>query len=372
MGYELAFIRQLKYFLILIIIAILFTGCSNQTKPNNETTSTQVKQREEQEQKGYLATFRDAAMFIQWTEVDKKLSGQLHIAVLKNNKIESKTHPFNGITNGSNISISFTGSVWTDSMSGVTWTGTLESNKLTLVYSAKDGTLQTIAFKPASVSDYNKVIINFQAEGNAQASKEALEKKQNDNREALQKKQTETRNNLDSVLVSLNKDTNTLSAISFDKDIDSLKSSLENLQKQYADLRANATAGPLTQYKLNNVIRYSLENKINYTLENQLRYRLNNGLGYNIRNAQGLSKQISNEITTLQNSWQEYLTCNTPDSQFNQEKITSVINQAKNEQATLENKTSSAQEEGNYYYEQGKKLYQTAKEYVSGLRAVSN
>lgn len=370
MSFGLTYIRHMTFLIPMLIIVTFFaSGCSKQTetKPNNDISSTQVRpqeqqiQQEQKGQKGYLATFRDGAMFIQWTEVDKKISGQLQVAGLNNNKIESRTHPFNGITNGSNISINFSGSVWMDSLGGVTWTGTIESNKLTLVYPAKDGTLQTIAFRPGTVNDYNNTIGVLKDEGAIQESKEAYQKKQND-----------TRNNLNNLLIKLNKDTITLSSISFDKEIKSIKSSHETMQKQYTQLRARASVAPLTKYQLEYEVKYDLEYNLRYTLENDLLYNLNYGLGYTIKNAQEFSAYVSNEISALQNCWNDYLSSNRPDTQFNQDRVSSVIASARQEQSLLENRISSAQQEGNNYYSQGQQLYQTAKIFVSGLRSTGS
>lgn len=358
--------KQIPIILILIVTGLYATGCLKQTETakssvNANNIEVNAKQAEQNMQLGYVAVYNNLAMFIRWTEVDKKLSGQLQIASLAGKNVENLTHAFSGIINNSDISISFSGSVWTDSWSGKTWTGTIRDNKLTLVYPAKDGSLQTLLFNSGSITDYNQALGNLQNQGAIQA-----------NADAYQQKQKETYNSLNSSLGNLRRDTSRLASINFDNDIKIIQTSLVTMQKHYEQLKKDASVIPLTNYQLNHVVKYDLNVEMAYDLNTNLSYNLNNDLGYDIREAQQLSSYVSQEITILQNSWQEYLKYNSSTSQFNQDTISSSITLAKEQQTLLEKKISSAQGLGNYYYDQGKQLYQTAKNFVAGLTSTGS
>ncbi len=106
-------------------------------------------------------------MFLRWTEADKKLNGQLQIFAKQTNgkqSTDSSSHTFEGVLSGENVSIKFTGSVWTDGLAGTTWTGTLKNKTLSLVAPMNDGTLQTYALQPGTVNEYNQVVAQLKTD----------------------------------------------------------------------------------------------------------------------------------------------------------------------------------------------------------------
>lgn len=351
-------IKTLNILSILLAIIFLMSGCAekNNLQSNNNSNTNAIEKDEQTKQLGYVSIYKNAAIFLRWTNLNNQLEGQLQIASLVNDKVESQTHSFTGIMNASNISIKFSGSLWTDSLSGMTWTGTLVGDTLTLVFPAKDGTLQTITFKSGSINDYNQAISNLQGQS---AAKTAVE--------AYQGKQEEVRKALNIALHNLNEDTSSLSSLKFDSDIENINESLATMQEHFNKLKQDASLTPLSNYQLNTVVKYDLETSMKYDLDTNMAYKINTALGYDIKQAQQLSAKVNDEISILQNCWGEYLKYNSPSSQFNQDIISSAIAAAKEQQPLLEKKISSAQEQGNYYYNQGKQLYQTAKDFVSGL-----
>ena len=116
----------------LFLSLLVLTGCAGQRNLPSE----------------YVAVYSNAAFFIEWAETDNKLTGQLQEGRLgpgsqsfsdwlngkKNNTlaVTSENYSFNGVLNGTDISITLS--------NGITMTGTLNKNVLTLSYPANDGT----------------------------------------------------------------------------------------------------------------------------------------------------------------------------------------------------------------------------------------
>jgi hypothetical protein len=154
-------------FLPLIVLLLLLSGC---TLPAGSAVARLLGQ--SNPPAGYVAIYTNEAFFISWTAINSNLTGQLQTGRLDGNTVTNSTHAFKGVFNSPSISINFTGSVLTDSLSGQTWTGTMKNGVLTLVYPADNGTLQTIVFKSGSINDYNQAINSLQAQGNSQATQQ--------------------------------------------------------------------------------------------------------------------------------------------------------------------------------------------------------
>jgi hypothetical protein len=119
------------------LVAIFGSGCAQQ---GSSTVSKGKNISSGSDQKGYLFSDSGSVMFTRWTEIDKKVNGQLQVFYSQGNgerQPKSFTSSFEGISDGQNISINFTGSIWTNDLSGQTWTGTLKDSELTLVMPAK-------------------------------------------------------------------------------------------------------------------------------------------------------------------------------------------------------------------------------------------
>lgn len=323
--------------------------------------SITTEQESQNTQSGYVASSSNIAMYIRWTETDSKLMGQLQMAALVNNEISSSTHSFTGIINGKDISINFSGSKWTDNLAGMTWTGTLNGDTLTLDYPAKDGTLQNIPFNSGSIDDFNNDVNTLRNNGSAQAAKEAYQNKKNKIHDLLIKE-----------LNNLNDNAAQLASINFDDVLKQMESNLNNMQGDFANLKKDASVTPLTDYQLNSVVKYDLNSIVGYDLESVLKYDLDNSLGYKIEQANEINSQVTNNIKKLQETWGIYQQNNINDTNINQDVISSSISSAQQQQKVLNNKIVSAQQQGNNYYSQGQQLYQTAKNYVSGLTSMDS
>jgi tetratricopeptide (TPR) repeat protein len=104
---------------------------------------------------GYLHTDDDSATFIQWAKAERRIEGQMQVLdVNREGKTDSSSYSFEGVFDGDNLSLTFRGRHQT-SLEGITVTGTLKGDALTLVWPQSNGTLLTQKFRPASVAEYN-------------------------------------------------------------------------------------------------------------------------------------------------------------------------------------------------------------------------
>lgn len=131
-------------------LIVLFSGCSSTGNDQNS----------------YVIMDSMYTAFIQWTEVDEELAGQLQLYHIDTDslELESSSHSFNGLHNENSISLKFTSIIFLDSFSGQIWTGTLQKNELVLVISSNDGELNTIVFHKGTVEDYNENVADLQSE----------------------------------------------------------------------------------------------------------------------------------------------------------------------------------------------------------------
>ncbi len=124
---------------------------------------------------GYLHTDDDSATFIQWAKAERQIKGQMQVLdVNRDGKTDSSSYSFEGVFDGDNLSLTFRGRHQTF-LEGITVTGTLKSDALTLVWPQSNGTLLTQELRPASVAEYNDAahILQERAREIVAASEEA-------------------------------------------------------------------------------------------------------------------------------------------------------------------------------------------------------
>jgi hypothetical protein len=124
---------------------------------------------------GYLHTDDDSATFIQWAKAVREIKGQMQVLdVNREGKTDSSSYSFEGVFDGDNLSLTFRGRHQT-SLEGITVTGTLKGDALTLFWPQNNGTLLTQELRPASVAEYNDAahILQERAREIVAASEEA-------------------------------------------------------------------------------------------------------------------------------------------------------------------------------------------------------
>ena len=125
-----------------------------------------------------------------WTENNNQLVGQLQDANFDGWKANGSAHAFNAIHNGSNISVTFTRSPWTDGFGGKVITGTFKSYELQLLFPQQNGNFATVVFNPATVQDFNNAVATFQRQRNQELAQKQAEQHANDQ---LQQQQEQAR-----------------------------------------------------------------------------------------------------------------------------------------------------------------------------------
>lgn len=108
--------------------------------------------------KAYVCKSSAQAMFINWTQdKDNKIIGQLQITTNTKEGLTTSKHRFNGIIDGNQVSLSFTGSAWTEG--GKVYTGKLEgTNTLVLLWPSTNGTIDSLYFDTGNVQDFNNAV----------------------------------------------------------------------------------------------------------------------------------------------------------------------------------------------------------------------
>src|SRR5882672_8788026 len=112
----------------LILLSLLLGLCASCARPTQEANRAD-NSGNGSDQSGYLMKSDPWLLFIQWTEVDKKLNGQLQVFTItgqSEKQSDISSHPFTGVTDGQNVSLNFSGSMWVDALGGKTWTGKIE------------------------------------------------------------------------------------------------------------------------------------------------------------------------------------------------------------------------------------------------------
>ena len=137
----------------LIVVTIILAACGGTSSQQTSSMPTQAPTVSSDAPKGYLDSNASSVVFLQWTEKNGQLSGQLEeVYTDPQNALQTKNEneAFTGTHDGDNISIS-------TSIFGVTKTdtGTLKGDVFTLVVPNADGTLATLTFHPASIEEYN-------------------------------------------------------------------------------------------------------------------------------------------------------------------------------------------------------------------------
>jgi hypothetical protein len=111
---------------------------------------------------GWLSISPDGVAFLTWTRTDTTLSGSLtwvHTTPAVAHVPVAVTAAVTGTVNGQSVTLSLAPVL----TAGGTWSGSLDSERLTLSYTADDGSIATITFVPKTIDDYNSALGAFRA-----------------------------------------------------------------------------------------------------------------------------------------------------------------------------------------------------------------
>jgi len=228
---------------------ILLAACGQSKRGANDNGLTSGS-----DQKGYLHADSDSVIFLRWTEINGKLNGQMNVFFAKGNRTrntDTSAHSFEGVSDGKNLSLNFTGSVWTDGLGGKTWTGTISGNELTLVIPSNNGQLSPVRFIAGTVEEFNDAVLLIKKGVREQ---NATVQQENADAARVQSEQTavfEANNRVRSSLEMLNTATTQLAhSLNFDPVFEAYEKTWEKMKSDHANLIAKANERPLTSYKV--------------------------------------------------------------------------------------------------------------------------
>lgn len=178
--------NRMKGIMTVFVLVLVLAGYS----VTNSSAKTFLMSRFGSTPTGWMAQGGNDIYFMNWTENSNQLVGQLQNANFDGWKASGSSHAFNAIHNGSNISVTFTGSAWTDGFGGKVLTGTFKSSELQLLFPQKNGNLATVVFKSATVQDYNNAVAAFQRQRNQELAQQQAEQQSKD---AAQQQQDQAR-----------------------------------------------------------------------------------------------------------------------------------------------------------------------------------
>lgn len=359
--------------LLLLTCVSLTPGCSQRSKSQTERDKSVSSGND---QKGYLHSDSDSVMFLQWTDINSKLNGQMNVFYAKGSRrksTETSSHSFEGVSDGNNISLNFTGSQWTGGLGGKTWTGTISDNELTLVIPIGNGTLSPVKFSPGTVEQYNQTVLGIkqgvQTENtrtqkeNAEAAKIGAEK------DAVAEGNNRVRSSINGLISSTKQLENSLT---FDEVFRSYSSTWEKMKADRRNLLEKAAEKPLTSYRLETagylltVLQYDIETFESHSRTFDYKSTVVNNAINSVREAQ----------QNLRNSWgflQQAVVANssgTPNGEFSETEIlqSSRWAEEKIQKASAEFQQASKQRAS--YNGRSKDLYRKAESFVKSLKAV--
>ncbi len=359
---------------ILLIASLNIVGCKQ--PPASESLPEKNITRGN-EQKGYLNSDSNGAMFIRWTELNNKLNGQLNIFFAKGNRGKStatSSHSFDGVSDGKNISLNFTGNSLIDPLGGKTWTGTIGGDGLTLIIPVKNGMLEPVIFKASSVEEYNHLVAGIHqdvSDENAKVKKEDQEVAIiRSEKNAVIEASKLVENSLRKLASSIDRLQNTSQ---FEDVLESYSNTWAKMNSDNENLKEKAAEKPLTAYKLGTV-QYVL-GTLSYDLGT---FQHHSGtLNFKLDSTKDAINTVKENSLTLSKSWdflQKSTVANTsgqPVPQYSE----SVINQTLNLADAAIDKSQKAMQKAmaqrTLYEDQAKALYKKAESFVKSLKPVN-
>lgn len=378
-------VNEMKYIVWVTVITLMVvaTGCkmkdeeptANQAaitkiqQPTNASTPTEELINDaDMKQTGFFASNEGSAMFIQWTELDNKLTGQLINTFVNASsdplKMDNQNASFSGIHNGNSISLTFDGDK--------TLTGTIENNRLILVFPSNDGTLESFVLIPGTVNEYNQAVTTIQAmikdSNNKEARLKADVQRLNNEHKAVIDKNAR----LNDALAALHADSKYLSEETTYADLlKEYDNALLEMTKNYDHLKVNASVSPLTGVQLGTV-QANLG-----TLEADLGafQTINGSMDVRTTSINDLLLQTQKDILAVQEQFKALQVAISNDTtgtktQYTSDNVTNEINTAQKKIDSAHSIMQAAQKKASEYYKNAQNTLGEATQFVEGLRAI--
>lgn len=152
-----------KITIVLTVLCLLLAGCSSSIsgqKANQASNTNSIyTSNSNNEKNGFLYSDNANVYFMEFTETNNDIMGQLSIFYINSStlKYETQICAFKGKHNNDKISIEFTGNMFTNAKYGNIWNGTYNTN-ITFNIPKNDGTIISLLFIKASIDDNNNKI----------------------------------------------------------------------------------------------------------------------------------------------------------------------------------------------------------------------
>ncbi len=359
-----------KFCVPCIALAFLLTACA----PLLSTASSTASKNDSSS--GYLYISPTNVLFVQWTNTNGKLSGNLqetYTSSTNSTQIQQLNEQFTGTQAGSVVNFSL-------SMFGATRsiTGSLNSSTLTVAVPDTSGQINTIELHSATLAQYNSAIntleaqiqgtVTVTAQGTVTATQTPdvvqlptqtgtqLPLSQFDQQQAV----TEANNALGSALYALQADTSVLgSSMNLGNLFSIYQGNWQQMQQYYQQEQAAASNG-CTAYS---AAKYD-DGGVNYYLGS---IQSNDStLSYIQQNINMDITAIQQDMQNVQSDWQQLQnavsadTASTPTPAFSNLEVTQALQAAQNQIANVQAQLKSAQSRATQYDNEGKQLKQQA------------
>ena len=318
------------------------------------------------DQQGYLSATPASVTFLRWTEAGGNLTGQMqqvYVSAEAPLSPQTATLTIAGVKNGSSVTL-------TIKETGITLTGTVKGDVLTLVVPQSDGLLASVELRAGSVSAYNQAAVTFQQNVSQQAAQAAAAKAQLDQIQKAQDAVTSANASVDLALRILAEHTATLAAkTSFDSAMASYERHWTEIQARLEDVKAKGAVRPLTCYALGTV-EYAV-GTVEYSL-GTIEYD-NGSLDYVQDNIKAWVQQVNEDIQAARAAMARLdaaATANktgTPKPAFTAMDVDAAIATAQKQVEVSLAAQKAAQAKGDDYYNKGRTVLLTAKQYLAGL-----
>jgi hypothetical protein len=369
----------MKSISLILILLILSIAISCKQSPNPPALNQPIAAHSADampsgnDQKGYLYVDSDSIAFIRWTKVDKKLSGQLQVIRTvggAERSTQASTHSFEGISDGENISLNFTGSVWMDGMAGHTLTGTTKSNELILVIPQDNGILQPYKFQAADVEAYNQAVSRL-SQGIKQTNIQINQQREQVNLNASQQRAVyEANQRVRGGMERVYNIGTSLSTIRFSDVLELYANSLNKMQNDYKKVKEKAAKRPFDEYALDEV-GYAVD-QVGYDLD-EIGYR-RDSLNSRLENCNEYINSLRQEIKSLNEQFlylQQAAAANStgePKPAFSQNDVATLVEKAEAAIVKAQALTQQSNNQALAIEKQAKELMQDAKRFYTSLK----
>lgn len=376
--------RRILVPMLMLLLFVVGCGRGNDASPLASATGSAAATRAPtttgsdaaRNQRGYVGGDDSGVIFIQWTETDSRLTGQLQVIYVSSDKPfepKSTNAAFTGTRNGPNVSLTFS-----ELGTSTTWTGTVEGDKLTLVWPNQRGLLTTNVLQSGTVDDYNKAAITFrqrveQQGAEARATQEAaatraaqdraVAEQQQRQQQAVRDANTALGGSLDKLKGAVDWLRNQTSNTDFERQIRDFSESLRRMQADYQQMQTSAARKQLTCSDL-----YGIQSDM-YSIE-----IYDNYLALSSRMIGGYIGDVQDRIRTAEESFKRLQSAvmanqaGTPAPQYSEGDISRAVEAAIQQITLSSNTVNNAQTRAGSIKRDGAALLQAAQKLAAPLQ----